>query len=90
MLPCDGGQLRPLVPNKYYCKAVRTRSEALADTLHQCERVSVPVVEVDLDEAMVHPENIGHFGRDMAFLAAVIYRRAAACVGPPLSWPRHL
>ena len=60
--------------NKYCAPAGKRRSLTSAEVLalKGCYRVSVPLLSPALMELAVHPENINHVGRDMAFLASMI------------------
>ena len=43
-----------------------------AKAVDQCARISVPILLPGLTEWFVHPTNINHVGRDLAFLAGMI------------------
>ena len=62
-------------PNKY-CR-YPTRSDGglnatEAEWMDRCPRISAPILLPVFEEWFVHPENINHVGRDLAFLASMM------------------
>ena len=72
--PCPEGGFIQSDPGKY-CRPPRP-DEFLkgeeAKAMDQCARISVPILLPGLTEWFVHPTNINHVGRDLAFLAGMI------------------
>ena len=72
--PCAEGGLLRSDPGKY-CRAPTPRdllNASEAKAMNQCARLSVPILIPGFTEWWIHPTNINHVGRDIAFIAGML------------------
>ena len=72
--PCPEGGILNATPNKY-CRAYDTKNVLNATELSvmdRCPRASVPLLIPSLEEWFMHPDNINHVGRDLAYAASML------------------
>jgi len=87
--PCAEGGLVNITPNKYCRRADNDSALNVTEAawMNQCARVSAPILSVSLEEWFVHADNIGHVGRDLAYITSMLrlgLKNGYSVVVPPL------